>query len=149
VASPTPRSIVELAAVQLLMQHGVLVVCAGGGGIPVVVDVHGARHGVEAVIDKDLAAALLARQLGADVLLLLTDVPGVELEHGTPRARPIGRVTPAELGAHEFAAGSMAPKVDATCWFVSTTHGRAAIGALADAPALVRGDTGTQVVEEP
>jgi carbamate kinase len=148
VASPTPRSIVELPSVRLLLEHGAIVVCAGGGGIPVVVDVHGARHGVEAVIDKDLAAALLARQLGADVLLFLTDVAAVEIDHGTAAARPLGRVTPVELSAHEFAAGSMGPKVDAACWFVSTTHGRAAIGALADAVALMNGDAGTQVVEE-
>ena len=85
VASPTPRSIVELPTIELLLGHGVVVVCAGGGGVPVVVDSDGARHGVEAVVDKDLASALLARQLGADLLLLLTDVPAVELDWGTPR----------------------------------------------------------------
>jgi carbamate kinase len=145
VASPAPHKIVELPAIELLLDHRVLVVCAGGGGIPVVVDVHGARHGVEAVVDKDHAAALLARELGADVLLLLTDVPAVELGYGSSEARPLRRVTVADLGIHNFAAGSMQPKIDAACWFVSTTGRRAAIGALTDAAAIIRGDAGTQI----
>ena len=88
VASPLPRSIVELPTIRILLEHDVLVVCAGGGGVPVVVDSRGARHGVEAVVDKDAATAMLARNLDADVLLLLTDVPAVELDWGTPDARP-------------------------------------------------------------
>jgi carbamate kinase len=124
----------------------VLVVCAGGGGIPVVVEA-GRVHGVEAVIDKDLAAALLARRLAAGFLLLLTDVPAVELDWGTPRARPLRMATPAELRACRFAAGSMGPKVEAACRFVEATGGRAAIGALADAAAILRGQAGTTVVE--
>jgi carbamate kinase len=145
VASPAPHAIVELPAIRLLLDHGVVVVCAGGGGIPVVVDLHGARHGVEAVVDKDHAAALLARELGADALLLLTDVPAVEVEYGTSEARPLRHASVAELGTHSFAAGSMQPKVDAACWFVSTTGKRAAIGSLSDAAAIARGDAGTQV----
>jgi carbamate kinase len=148
VASPSPRSIVELPVIEALLAQGVLVVCAGGGGIPVVVDVHGARHGVEAVVDEDFAAARLARQLCADVLLLLTDVPCVELDHGTSRARPLRRVRPDELGPHEFAPESMRPKIEAACWFVSTTGNRAGIGALTDAPAIVRGEAGT-IIEDP
>ena len=113
VASPTPRSIVELPTIRVLLDHGVVVVCAGGGGIPVVVDSFGARHGVEAVVDKDLASALLARQLSADLLLLLTDVPAVQLDWGTPKARPVHEISTNELRHHQFAAGSMGPKVEA------------------------------------
>ena len=145
VASPAPRSIVELPAIELLLGNDVVVVCAGGGGIPVVIDVHGARHGVEAVVDKDLAAALLARQIGADALLLLTDVPAVELDFGTPKAHAVHRTTAAELGHHTFAAGSMRPKVQAATWFASTAGGCAAIGALGDAAAILRGDAGTMI----
>ncbi len=145
VASPMPRAVAELGVIQLLLEHGVVVVCAGGGGIPVVVDVHGARHGVEAVIDKDRSAALLARQIGADRLLLLTDVPAVEVGWGTRQARPLQHVTPDELRGYSFAAGSMAPKVEAAAWFVATTGHRAAIGALADAAALIEGNAGTIV----
>ncbi len=149
VAAPTPLSIVELPVIRLLLDHGVLVVCAGGGGIPVVVDVHGARHGVEAVVDKDLSAALLARNLGADALLLLTDVPAIELEWGTPNAHRLRQTTPAELRQHKFATGSMKPKVDAACWFVSTTGADAAIGALDDAAAMLRREAGTIVTLTP
>jgi carbamate kinase len=145
VASPSPRSIVELPTIRLLLQHGVVVVCAGGGGVPVVVDSAGARHGVEAVVDKDLASALLARQLDADLLLLLTDVAAVELDWGTPKARALRCTTPAELGRHQFAAGSMAPKVEAATSFVRSTRKRAAIGALADAAAVVAGTAGTTI----
>ncbi len=148
VASPEPRSIVELAALQLLVRSGVLVVCVGGGGIPVVVDERHRLRGVEAVIDKDLSAALLARQLEADALLMLTDVPYAEAGWRTPRARPLPHVTPAELRAIRFAAGSMAPKVEAACRFVEATRGTAAIGALRDASALLRGDRGTQVTAD-
>jgi carbamate kinase len=149
VASPTPRSIVELPTIRLLLQHGVVVVCAGGGGIPVVVDSGGARHGVEAVVDKDLASALLARRLDADLLLLLTDVPTVELDWGTPNARPLRTVTPAELATYSFAAGSMGPKVEAASSFVRSTGKRAVIGALANAALLVAGSAGTVVVPDP
>ena len=145
VASPTPRSIVELPTIRLLLDNGVVVVCAGGGGVPVVLDSFGARHGVEAVVDKDLASALLARQLSADLLLLLTDVAAVELDWGTPQARPLGRVTTSELARHRFAAGSMGPKIEAAASFVRATGKRAAIGALADAMAIVEGTAGTTV----
>jgi carbamate kinase len=122
-------------------------VCAGGGGIPVIVDSAGARHGVEAVVDKDFASALLARQLSADLLLLLTDVPAIELEWRTPQARPVGRITATELQQHRFEAGTMAPKVDAATWFVRSTRHRAAVGALADAHDIVAGTAGTSVVD--
>jgi carbamate kinase len=144
VASPEPLDVRELGTIRLLVEAGVLVVCAGGGGIPVVVDA-GRVRGVEAVIDKDLAAALLARRLNAGILLLLTDVPAVELDWGTPRARPLRTTTPAQLRACRFAAGSMGPKVEAACRFVEATGGRAAIGALADAAAILGGQAGTTV----
>jgi carbamate kinase len=146
VASPTPRSIVELPTIRLLLDHGVLVVCAGGGGVPIVVDSGGARHGVEAVVDKDLASGLLARQLSADLLLLLTDVPAVELDWGTPKARPIHTMTLADAAAHRFAAGSMGPKIEAAASFVRSSPGRATIGALADAMALIGDTAGTTLV---
>ena len=149
VASPLPRSVVELPTIELLLRHGVLVICAGGGGIPVAVDAHGARHGVEAVVDKDLATALLAEQLGADLLLLLTDVAAVELDWGTPVARPLRETTVRELRSHCFAGGSMGPKVTAAFSFVTNTGKPAAIGALADAAAVVNGTAGTIVRREP
>jgi carbamate kinase len=145
VPSPEPHAIVELETIRLLVEHGVLVVCTGGGGIPVVEE-HGLLRGVEAVIDKDFAAALLARDLGADVLLLLTDVSAVERGFGTPEARPIARVTPAELQRERFAEGSMGPKVEAACRFVEATGGRAGIGALGDAASIARGEAGTLVI---
>ena len=123
---------------------GTIVICAGGGGIPVVRDGGGLR-GVEAVIDKDLASALLAVKLGARFLLLLTDVDAVERGWGTPQAAKIGHTTPRELRSMHFEQGSMAPKVEAACRFVEATGGTAAIGALDDAPALVLGAAGTWV----
>jgi carbamate kinase len=145
VASPVPRSIVEESTIKLLLDHDVLVVCAGGGGVPVVIDSAGVRHGVEAVVDKDAASALLARRLGADLLLLLTDVPAVELGWGTSQSRAIGEISAIDLRAIDFAPGSMGPKVAAATSFVSASGGRAAIGALRDAPALVAGTHGTQI----
>ena len=126
VPSPEPRSIVELPTIKLLVEAGVLVVCVGGGGIPVVVDRDGRLRGVEAVIDKDRAAALLARGLGADALLLLTDVAAVERDYGTPHANAILEATADEMLAIELPAGSMGPKVEAAAWFAKTTGGHAA-----------------------
>ena len=137
VASPTPRSIVELPTIEFLLGHDVLVVCAGGGGIPVVVDGSGARRGVEAVVDKDLASALLAELLGADLLLLLTDVAAVELDWGTPHARAVREITLRELQHHSFAAGSMGPKIAAAAAFAANTGRPAAIGALSEAADIV------------
>ena len=133
----------------VLVSSGVLVVCVGGGGIPVVLDRHQRLHGVEAVIDKDLSAALLAAQLDADALLMLTDVPNVEAGWRTPQARPLTDVTVDELRTLKFAPGSMAPKIEAACRFIDETGGIAAIGALADAPALLRGDRGTRITGGP
>ena len=147
VASPEPREIVELGTIRLLVEAGVLVICSGGGGIPVVRR-NGALHGIEAVIDKDLSAELLAERLEADVLLMLTDVPVVERDWGTPAATAIRRASPDELHSLQFAPGSMGPKVDAACRFVKRTGGRAAIGALADAAAIARGEAGTIITFE-
>jgi carbamate kinase len=146
VASPKPIEIVELSTIRLLLDAGVTVVCAGGGGVPVVADADGSLHGVEAVIDKDLSAALLAERLGASMLVMLTDVATVERDWGTPAAQPIRTIDPAGLRALRFAAGSMGPKVDAACRFVEATGGIAAIGSLAEAEAVVRGESGTRVV---
>jgi carbamate kinase len=145
VPSPRPLAIVELEAIRLLVDAGVMVVCVGGGGIPVVVDADGSLRGVEAVIDKDRAAALLAASLGADALLLLTDVRSVEAGWGTPEARPIHRANAAELRAIDFDPGSMGPKVEAAIEFAAT-GGLAAIGSLGDAAAILRGERGTRVV---
>jgi carbamate kinase len=145
VASPEPHSIVELATLRLLVEAGVVVVCVGGGGIPVAVDRDGRLHGVEAVIDKDLAAALLARGLGADALLMLTDVPAVQVGWGTPEARDLGDVAAQELRTMPFAEGSMGPKIEAACRFAEATHGLAGIGALADARSILEGRRGTRI----
>jgi carbamate kinase len=147
VASPEPLQIVELRAVEVLLEAGIVPICAGGGGIPVVRE-HGLLRGVEAVIDKDKAAALLAERLDADVLLLLTDVPAVELGWRTPAARPLDAATVSELRAHAFAEGSMGPKVEAACRFAQRTGRPAAIGALDDAVAVAAGRAGTTVVPD-
>jgi carbamate kinase len=145
VPSPEPLELVELPLIRLLVDSGALVVCAGGGGVPVVADASGALRGVEAVVDKDLTAALLAEAVNADALLLLTDVDAVVDGFGTPGARPIRRATPAELRARSFPAGSMGPKVEAACRFVEATGKTAAIGRLDAATALLHGEAGTTV----
>jgi carbamate kinase len=146
VPSPRPQRIVQLRAIERLIDAGFLVVCAGGGGIPVVVDRRGRQHGVEAVIDKDLASALLASQLDVDTLVLATDVNAVYGDYGDPAQRPILRATPAGLRSHRFAPGSMGPKVEAACRFVEDTGARAVIGALDQIDELLRGRAGTQVL---
>jgi carbamate kinase len=143
VPSPEPVEIVELPLIRTLVDRGALVVCAGGGGIPVTADASGPLRGVEAVVDKDLTAALLAGALNADALLLLTDVDAVTDGFGTPQARPIRHATPGELRARPFPAGSMGPKVEAACRFVEATGRMAAIGRLDAAQALLAGEVGT------
>jgi carbamate kinase len=139
-----PKQIVQLGAIRSLVDAGFLVVCVGGGGAPVVADGNG-HAGVEAVIDKDLASALLAIGLGADVLALATDVDAVYSDWGTPNARAVTRTSPTWLRAQSFAGGSMAPKVEAVCRFVEATGKRAAIGCLEDMPGLIDGTAGTQI----
>jgi carbamate kinase len=145
VPSPEPLELVELPLIKVLLAAGALVVCAGGGGIPVVADASGALRGVEAVVDKDLTAALLARAVDADALLLLTDVDAVIDGFGTPDARPIRHATPQQLRARSFPAGSMGPKVEAACRFVEATGRMAAIGRLDAAEALLARSAGTIV----
>lgn len=145
VPSPHPQEIVEVDAVLALLAAGIIPICAGGGGVPVVRR-EGRLCGVEAVVDKDLASALLAEAVGADLLLLLTDVDAVQAGFGTDDARAIPLATPAELDALGLAAGSMGPKAQAAAQFVRASHQRAAIGALGDAVALAAGTAGTQVV---
>ena len=145
VPSPEPRAIVELGMIRVLVGDCAVVICSGGGGIPVVRGDDGRLRGAEAVIDKDLAAALLARELEADALLLLTDVDGVEVGFGTPEATPIRHTTAADLRAGSFPAGSMGPKVDAACRFVEATGRPAMIGRLQDAVELLEGSRGTIV----
>jgi carbamate kinase len=153
VASPAPQRIFGTEPVEWLLKHHAVVICAGGGGIPVMYTdaaVPAGRQlvGVEAVIDKDLASALLAKDISADALLILTDVDAVYDGWGTPQQRAIRRATPEALGKSEFAAGSMGPKVRAACAFVAETGGIAAIGSIADTPALLRGEAGTIVTTD-
>jgi carbamate kinase len=143
VASPKPRRVVELAAAATLLQSGVTVVMGGGGGIPVIEE-RGYRP-VDAVIDKDHVASLIARELDAELLVILTDVVGAISNFGTPGELVIGDTTPALLHALPFPAGSMGPKVEAACAFVDATGRRAAIGGLDTAEDVVNGDVGTQI----
>ncbi len=145
VPSPSPRDIVEVDLIRQLFDAGVVVVCAGGGGVPVIRNDQGLLEGVEAVVDKDATASLLAEALDADALLLLTDVPAVQADYGTPTARPISKTTPAFLKALAFPAGPMGPKVDAVCRFAEQPGRFAAIGALRDAEAILVGAAGTIV----
>jgi len=145
VPSPEPREVVEAPVIRRLVDAGVLVVCAGGGGIPEVRAADGSLAGIEAVIDKDLTAELLATSLDADALLLLTDVAAVETEYGEPGSQPIAAGTAAEMRAYGFPDGSMGPKVEAACRFAERGGGFAAIGSLADAEAILAGAAGTRV----
>jgi carbamate kinase len=145
VPSPEPQQIIELDAIQLLVKSGMLVICVGGGGIPVVKATTGETHGVAAVIDKDLAAALLAKSIGADALLLLTDVDAVYADWGQPTAKALRHITPELLRGYPFAAGSMGPKVEALCRFVEQTGGIAGTGRLQDAATILTGQAGTLV----
>ncbi|RZT19147.1 carbamate kinase [Mycobacterium sp. BK558] len=145
VASPKPKRIFEIGPIRTLVEHGTVVICDGGGGIPTMYDADGTLHGVEAVIDKDLASALLAEQLDADLLVIATDVDGVYTGWGTQEQTRLGRVTPDELEGMDFATGSMGPKVDAACGFTRTTGQDAVIGALTDIVGIVQGTAGTRV----
>jgi carbamate kinase len=153
VPSPLPRRIFGVETIKALLQQNCVVTCAGGGGIPVMYTdeqvVAGKRLvGVEAVIDKDLASALLAAELEADVLAILTDVDAVYSDWGTPKQRALRHATPGELSGSEFAEGSMGPKVRAACWFVDRTGGIAVIGSITETEALLRGEAGTTVARD-
>ena len=148
VPSPEPRRIFEIRPIKWLLEKDTVVICAGGGGVPTMYDPDRERFlvGVEAVIDKDLASELLAREVEADLFVMATDVDGVYADWGTPEQRRLETVTPAQLRTSEFAAGSMAPKVRAAMRFVEATGRRAAIGSLEQIEAIVEGEAGTQVV---
>ncbi|MCK5623990.1 MAG: carbamate kinase [Alphaproteobacteria bacterium] len=148
VPSPRPLRILEIETIKLLVRNGVLVICAGGGGVPVIAGETGWR-GVEAVIDKDHASALLARELGADALLMLTDVDAVYADWEGARAQPFGAVTTDDLRKYEFAPGSMGPKVQAAVDFAEATGRMAGIGGLKDAAAMLRGEAGTRIANSP
>ena len=140
VASPRPQRIFELSVIQLLVEHGVVVICAGGGGIPVVRRTDGSLVGVEGVIDKDFASALLARELKADVFAVYRD-------WASPGARAIRRAAPQTIRSFEFAPGSMGPKVEAACDFVEQTGATAGIGRLDEALAILSGEAGTLITQ--
>jgi carbamate kinase len=148
VPSPKPRRILEIQPISWLLERGAVVICAGGGGIPTMFSSQGPGDllGVEAVIDKDFASELLAEDVGADLFVMATDVDGVYLDWGTPQQRRLDRVTPGELAGHDFAAGSMGPKVEAAARFAAKTGQRASIGSLADIAGIVAGTAGTSIV---
>lgn len=145
VPSPRPLRIVELSVIRLLISHQVIVICGGGGGIPVIRTENGDLAGIEAVIDKDSVSALLAQLLGANELLLLTDADAVYDDWQQPNARAIRQISPAQLRQRQFAEGSMAPKVAAACRFVEQTGGIAGIGRLQDAEAILANRAGTLI----
>jgi carbamate kinase len=151
VASPIPQRIFELRPIRWLLDHGTVVICAGGGGIPTAWAPGRDRvlTGIEAVIDKDLASELLAREIDADLFIMATDVDAVYEAWGTAESRKLSEVSPAELRAGSFPAGSMGPKVAAAAQFVERTGRRAAIGALSDIEQIVAGTAGTNVVATP
>ena len=150
VPSPEPRRVLEIEPITWLLERDAVVICAGGGGIPTMIPSTGPGElvGVEAVIDKDFAGELVAEDVGADLLVMATDVDGVYLDWGTAEQRRLDSVTPGDLSRHGFAAGSMGPKVEAAARFVTKTGKRASIGALADIAEIVAGRAGTSVVTE-
>jgi len=151
VPSPEPREIVPRKAIVDMVADGILVICSGGGGVPVIRGHDGILSGVDAVIDKDLAAALLAREVRADALLILTDVPTVYVDYNTPEQRALGTVTQSEMkafaAAGHFKAGSMGPKVAACLRFVAS-GGAAVIGSLTDVVPALAGRAGTRIVPD-
>ena len=147
VPSPAPKRIFEIRPIKWLLDHGTIVICAGGGGIPTMYQKGADRKliGVEAVIDKDLCSELLARELDADLFVMLTDADAVYMDWGEPAQKQIRRTTPAAMAGVQFAAGSMGPKVDAACRFAAATGNQAAIGALKDLGRIIAGEAGTTV----
>jgi len=145
VASPLPIRIFQIRPVKWLLERGCIVICAGGGGIPTMYGPDGKLHGVEAVVDKDRASALLARELEADLFIMATDADAVYLDWGKPTQRGIRRASPESLADFSFADGSMGPKVEAAVDFARRTGKTAAIGTLSALVEIVRGEAGTQV----
>jgi carbamate kinase len=145
VPSPLPKRIFQVRPVKWLLEKGCIVICAGGGGIPTMYAPGRKLHGVDAVVDKDRASSMLARELEVDLFIMATDAGAVYLDWGKPTQRGIRRISPGELRAYGFAAGSMGPKVEAAIEFVEKTGKTAAIGALADVERIARGEAGTTV----
>lgn len=146
VASPLPQRVLGLAPIRWLLERGVLVIAAGGGGIPVARDMGCDNlHGIEAVIDKDLCSGLLARELEADCLVIATDVAAVYLNWGKPEQRALSKITPQELAQYTFPTGSMGPKIEAACHFALATGKRAVIGSLDQIEDMIAGHAGTQI----
>jgi len=152
VPSPKPRHIVDISLIQVLARRGTVVIAGGGGGIPVVRGPKGVRHGVAAVIDKDLTSALMAKVLGIEELLILTAVPKVAIRYGTPAQRDLGLITLREIKAlhveGHFAPGSMGPKIEAAVGFLEGGGERVIIGHLEQAVAALTGETGTHIVAD-
>ena len=148
VPSPLPKRIFEIRPIKWLLEKNTVVICAGGGGIPTMYQKGADRvlTGVEAVIDKDQATELLARELEADLYIMATDVDGVYLDWGTPSQQKLDRISAAELKSHSFAAGSMGPKVNSAIQFVEKTGKRSAIGSLEEIEQIVEGKAGTNVI---
>lgn len=146
VPSPRPTGIVEHEAITQLIDAGHLVICTGGGGIPVKKE-NGKLAGVEAVIDKDMSAAFLAKQLDADALLILTDADAVYLDWGKPTQHALRSTTPSELAKFEFDAGSMGPKIEASCEFIQQGGKVVGIGALEDGLQILQGQAGTNITK--
>jgi len=149
VASPLPQRIFQTRPVKWLLEKGCIVICAGGGGIPTMYAPGRRLQGIDAVVDKDRASALLARELEVDVFVMATDADAVYLDWGTPAQRAIRRASPRALAAYPFAGGSMGPKVEAAVEFAERTGKTAVIGALADVTRMVRGEAGTTVARTP
>lgn len=145
VPSPEPILIPDIPIIEILLKHNIIVICAGGGGIPIIRQADGKYIGVEAVIDKDKASALLAKNLGADVLLMLTDVDAVYKDWGTVKQKPIKNIKTTKINQMSFENGSMGPKIEAACDFVNATNGKAGIGTLKDALRIIEGTSGTLI----
>jgi carbamate kinase len=146
VPSPLPKRIFEIQPIKWLLEKNTVVICAGGGGIPTMKGADRVLTGVEAVIDKDRATELLARELEADLYIMATDVDGVYLDWDTPSQQKLDRISASELKSHSFAAGSMGPKVNAAIKFVENTGKRSAIGSLEEIEQIVEGKAGTNVI---
>ena len=143
VPSPQPKKIVEIDTIRQLVDSGAMVIASGGGGIPVIRNEQGRLEGSEAVIDKDMSASIMAAELDADALLILTDAPSIALDWGTPDQKEIKEVSPEKLQEYSFAKGSMGPKVEAVCRFANTGKGFGAVGRLEDALDILNGKAGT------
>jgi carbamate kinase len=145
VGSPQPKRIFEIRPIRWLLEKGTIVIAAGGGGIPTVYEEGRQLRGIEAVIDKDWCSELLARELDADLFIMATDADAVFVDWGKPTAKAFRRASPAAMRGYSFPAGSMGPKVNAACHFAEATGKRAAIGALKDLAAIMRGEAGTTI----